>query len=96
MAPGAPTQPSSASYSGGLNTFSFNYDRKESNLKYLNTSDLKAIGGKALDVIESTENTNFESLIGERSKGIILWKWCIILVLVFLAFETLLLRFWKT
>lgn len=79
-----------------LNTFSFNYDRKESNLKYLNTTDLKAIGGKAIDVIESGASTNFEALIGERSKGVVLWKWCIILALIFLAAEVLLLRFWRT
>ncbi len=79
-----------------LNTFSFNYDRKESNLQYLNTTALKAIGGEAIDVIESTAATNFKALIGERSKGIVLWKWFIIFVLVFLGIETLLLRFWKT
>ena len=79
-----------------LNTFSFNFDRKESNLQYNNLTDLKAIGGKAIDVIESTVTTNFEDLIGERSKGTVLWKWCIIFVLVFLGIETFLLRFWKT
>ncbi|MGB0984486.1 MAG: BatA domain-containing protein [Saprospiraceae bacterium] len=78
-----------------LNTFAFNFDRKESNLQYNNITDLKAIGGQAIDVIESTITTNFEDLIGERSKGISLWRWCIILVLVFLGIEILLLRFWK-
>lgn len=79
-----------------LNTFAFNYDRKESNLQYFNEGDLNAIGGLAFDIIGSTETTNFKALIGERSKGIVLWKWCIILTLIFLAIEVLLLRFWKT
>jgi hypothetical protein len=79
-----------------LNTFAFNYDRKESNLQYFNDSDLKAIGGAALDVIGSNAATNFKALIGERSKGTVFWKICVILVLIFLGIEVGLLRFWKT
>ena len=75
-----------------LNTFSFNYDRKESLLTYFNISDLKAIGGNAIDIIESNASTNFKALIGERSKGVTLWRWCVVLALIFLGLEILLLR----
>lgn len=79
-----------------LNTFAFNYDRKESNLQYYNEKDLKAIGGNTIDVIGANASTNFKDLIGERSKGTVLWKICVILVLIFLGIEVGLLRFWKT
>jgi hypothetical protein len=79
-----------------LNTFAFNYDRKESNLQYYNETDLKALGGNTIDVIGANASTNFKTLIGERSKGTTLWKICIILVLIFLGIEIGLLRFWKT
>ena len=34
-------------------------------------------------------------LIGERSRGFVLWRWFIIAALLFLIIEAFLLRFWK-
>lgn len=78
-----------------LSTFAFNYDRKESELDYFTQEELKALGGNLVDVVEGTGVVNFAEKIGERNKGWILWKWCIIIALIFLGVETLLLRFWK-
>ncbi len=78
-----------------LAKYAFNYDRKESRLEYLNETDLETLVGEQADVILSGADTNFTELIGERSRGIILWKWCLIVALLFLLIEILLLRFWK-
>ena len=78
-----------------LAKYAFNYDRKESKLEYLNSSDLKELGGKNVNIIDGTAVADLTPIIGERSQGTILWRWFLILALVFLAIEVLLLRFWK-
>ncbi len=75
--------------------YAFNFDRKESDLQYFTKDDLAKNANKNLSVIDANEKTNFTDLVGERSQGIALWRWFIILALVALAIEQLLLRFWK-
>jgi hypothetical protein len=69
----------------------FNYDRLESDMRSSNLANIPA----GWNIIDNTLSADFTSIISEKDKGIILWKWCIILALIFLAIETLLLRFWK-
>lgn len=78
-----------------LDKYGFNYDRQESDLTYYNEEDLASMAGAKMSVISETASQNFGTTIEERSRGIILWKWCLILALIFLAIEVLLLRFWK-
>ena len=78
-----------------LAKFAFNYDRKESELDYYSGDDLINYVGPLVNVIETTDSAILTAKIEERSKGIVLWRWCIILSLIFLALEVLLLRFWK-
>ncbi len=78
-----------------LATYAFNYDRKESALDYIPASDLKNITRPKTNVIDVLEEAVLTARIEERSQGIVLWRWCLILALVFLAAEVLLLRFWK-
>lgn len=78
-----------------LSKFAFNYDRKESQLDYWNESDLKARVGEQVNVLTANADTDYTTLIGQRSQGIPYWRWCIIAALVFLLIEGLLLRFWK-
>lgn len=78
-----------------LNKFAFNFDRKESNLDYYNSTDLATVVGDQIQIIEGTNAVDITQLIGERSRGIIMWRWFIIAALVFLIIEALLLRFWK-
>jgi hypothetical protein len=77
---------------------SFNYQRKESKLEYYTSSDLKIIidslGLKNFSVFEPGLET-FQSDFEQREKGIELWKWFIILTLLFLAIEIVLIRFFK-
>lgn len=79
-----------------IDQFAFNYDRKESDLSYYNVDDLTKLVGPNISIIEVAENTPFTNVIEERSQGIVLWRWCLALTLLFLALEVLLLRFWKT
>jgi len=79
-----------------LDKFAFNYDRRESELAYFTEDELKAKGGQFIDVIVASAKADFKEIIGERSRGIILWKWCLVIALLFLLAEILLLRFWKT
>jgi hypothetical protein len=81
-----------------ITSLSFNFDRKESDLNYIDKEELK-------DLLVSLNLTNFnvmeinlkdltQSLL-ELNEGKKLWKLCIILALLFLAVEVLLLRFMK-
>lgn len=79
-----------------LAKFAFNYDRKESELEYYNEDDLQSFVGDLAKVIAVNDNSILTAQIEERSQGLVLWRWCLILALLFLAAETLLLRFWKT
>jgi len=79
-----------------LESYAYNYDRRESDLSYYNTDEIAELGGADLNILEVNNNTNLTAMIGERNQGIVLWKWCLILVLIFLALEALILRFWKS
>ena len=78
-----------------LGKFAFNYDRKESTLDYFTKEDLQQFVNKGFNIIDANTKTNFTQLVGERNQGFHLWKWFVGLALLFLAIETLLLRFWK-
>lgn len=73
----------------------YNYDRKESNTKYISAERLEELAGeKNIKIIDSsTENIARAAML--NTEGVKLWWWCIILVLFFLAIEVFLLRFVK-
>ena len=79
-----------------LAKFAFNYDRLESDLEYYNQSDLTDLVGDQVQIIESEARATLTPIIGDRSRGIVLWRFCLIAALIFLGLEVLLLRFWKT
>ncbi len=78
-----------------LAKYAFNYDRKESVLDYFTPAELRAQVGAAANVIDIMETAALTAKIEERSRGIVLWRWCLLLALLFMAAEVLLLRFWK-
>jgi hypothetical protein len=78
-----------------LEKYAFNYDRRESDLDYYTKSELSEAVGGQVQVIDGDLNTDLTSLIAVQSKGVQLWRWCLILALAFLAVEVLLLRFWN-
>ena len=75
----------------------FNYDRIESDLNMYTESELEGLnpGNNKIKVISSVLQANISGAINEKDKGIVLWKWFLIGVLIFLAIESLLLRFYK-
>lgn len=77
---------------------SFNYDRAESDLAAMSSSELdNVIASKGLVNIKAMQpgNANLSVMMQQTSEGIHLWKWCIVLALLFLAAEILLIRFFR-
>jgi aerotolerance regulator-like protein len=79
-----------------LGKFAFNYDRRESDLAYLSDTRLKESAPSNMSIVETNAAADLTELVSDRSRGVILWKWCVVLALLALAAEVLILRFWKT
>ncbi len=77
---------------------SFNYDRKESNLSRYSPDELISLYEKSnlknFSLIDA-DDKDISKVLADIGQGKKLWKWCILLVLIFLAIETTLLRLWK-
>ncbi|MCC6723352.1 MAG: hypothetical protein IT258_02490, partial [Saprospiraceae bacterium] len=79
-----------------LAKFSFNYDRRESDLSYLSATELEEKATSPnISILDNDAAADLGSVVSDRSKGVVLWKWCVIIALLALAVEVLLLRFWK-
>lgn len=76
--------------------FAFNYNRRESQLTYYRPAELSALVGPKVNVIQAQDQALLTVQIAEKTQGIVLWRWCILLTLLFLAMEVLVLRFWRT
>lgn len=72
----------------------FNYDRKESATKLTSAEALQSLAAASpyLTYYDDAISTELATKITEKDRGIVLWKWCLIFALIFLAIETLLLR----
>ncbi len=78
-----------------VRSIAFNYDRVESNPTVFSFSDLSKTYGDAFNIYDGEKATEFLSQLKEQEEGVFLWRWCLIFALIFLAIETLILRFWK-
>lgn len=78
-----------------LSRYAFNYDRRESDLRCLAPGELTAFTSRNIHLLDATSEANLSEIVGERNQGLVLWRWCILLALLFLAVEVMLLRFWK-
>jgi hypothetical protein len=77
---------------------SFNYDRRESALEAWTSGELSAAltdAGLGNIQVLDTSGVDFNHALQKLQMGQQLWRWCIILALLFLALEVALLRFWK-
>ena len=74
-----------------LAKYGFNFDRKESDLAYHNTEDLKK-NYPAYNIISAYSAANFGEIIEAQNQGIIYWRWALILALIFLLIEALIIR----
>lgn len=78
-----------------LAKLAFNYDRRESDLVYLDADQLTEKALPNVTVLTGTAAADFSEVVSDRSRGVVLWKWCVVLALLALGIEVLLLRFWK-
>jgi hypothetical protein len=81
-----------------VNVVSFNYDRKESDLRTMDPSDIEKVftaTAAAPPALLDTEDPSVAHSLSRLREGVSLWKYCIILVLLFLAIEVLLIRYFK-
>jgi hypothetical protein len=81
-----------------ISSMAFNFNRKESDLRYLNSTELNEklnlAQVKNTTIIEELER-NFSEIFDEIQNGKQLWLWCILLALFFIVAEVLIIRFWK-
>lgn len=81
-----------------LSGLSFNYDRKESDLNRYSLDELMAMYEKAnltsFSLIDMSDKS--VSKVLDTTEGKKLWKWCVLLALLFLAAETALLRLFRS
>jgi hypothetical protein len=77
---------------------SFNYNRAESAMSFLDAEKLsEQVTELRLDNFKVDAKFGATAMAGNKeSTGIPLWKYCIILSLIFLTIEIVLLKFWKT
>ncbi len=78
--------------------FAFNYDRKESDLRAYTNDELNSEIEKAKLQHISTLNPESKDLsytLSREKEGVRLWKWCVLLALLFLACEVALIKFMK-
>jgi hypothetical protein len=78
-----------------LAEYAFNYDRKESQLEYFDDETLRIAAPQRMKIMSANDNTNLAQVVGEQNQGIVLWRWCVMFALLFLALEVLFLRLWK-
>lgn len=81
-----------------VSTLAFNYQLRESDLKYYTGEELmllaKQAGIQRANLIEGKSQTLRET-IEALDKGKQLWKWFLALALLFIALEAAIIRFWK-
>ncbi len=78
-----------------LAEYAFNYDRKESDLRYKTPEQLAEGLPINMKILSENAEANFGQVVDEQERGIVLWRWCVIFALLFLALEVLFLRLWK-
>lgn len=78
-----------------LATIAFNYNRKESDMRYFNESNLQQIFKNTKPNILTATQASIKPQIKQLNLGINLWKLCLILVIVFLGIEILLIKFFN-
>ena len=80
-----------------LGLVAFDLDKRESLLDQWTGDEIKLMlgGGKNISVFDSATTGSFSNEIKERYLGTTLWKYALILSLIFLLVEVLLIRFLK-
>ncbi|MDW7691243.1 BatA domain-containing protein [Flammeovirgaceae bacterium SG7u.111] len=76
----------------------FNYDNSESSLEYYSMDELKEVFGEANNIqfFETPDAADFRAEFSNQNVATPLWRYALLLALLFLLIEVLLIRFWKT
>ena len=75
---------------------SFNNDRKESQMTFLTETKLDELSAAAGWNLLKASLPDLTKTLTVLQRGVPLWKYAVVLGLIFLLIETLLIRFWKT
>jgi len=76
-----------------VTTLAFNYSKKESDLSAFTSDELKSMINKKKNVhIYHGSLEKFVNEFEENNIGVSLWKYCLVLSLIFLLCEIMLLR----
>jgi hypothetical protein len=79
-----------------ISKVAYNYSRMESKLDYLNAQQISAMMNDNIEIYDRMKNNfDFTKQVVAKQKGTELWKYALLLVLLFLAIEIILIRFWK-
>ncbi|MCS6833594.1 MAG: hypothetical protein NZ521_08465, partial [Flammeovirgaceae bacterium] len=81
-----------------LGFLALNYDKRESQLSYYHTTELKELlrDKKNVQLFQPNEEESFVKRYQEQNLQTNLWRWFIVFALLALLAETLLIRYWKT
>lgn len=73
----------------------FNYNKKESDLDFYTADEIKDMAGNApnVHVLDASDAIAIKKIFSPDNRGTQLWKYCLILCLVFALTEILLIRF---
>ncbi len=78
-----------------ISRIAFNYDRKESDVRYGSIEEIAQRIGYTVWVMGEADLADISSYVSLQTDGKRMWRWFIIIALLFLLIETLLIRFWK-
>jgi len=78
-----------------IESLSFNYNRQESDVQYGDISRVASNISSTAEVLSEVALADLSGYISERNDGVRLWRWCLILALLFLLLEIGLIRLWK-
>lgn len=79
-----------------VNVLAFNFNRKESDLRFADAEQLRTLIGEVSGfTVLSDGKKEISRLISEINHGRKLWKWFLIAALIFILAEVLLLRFFR-
>jgi hypothetical protein len=73
----------------------FNFNKKESDLDFYSADEIKDMAGNVpnVHVLEASDEIAIKKIFSPDNTGTQLWKYCLILCLVFALTEILLIRF---
>lgn len=74
----------------------FNYDRQESDLSLYTEAEIRdQVKNDAVNILNFEGQEGIRDFVGEKDKGIVLWRWFLLAALLFLLAEVLIIRWVK-